>query len=46
MKAKFLLELNLAKDVKDNKKGFSKFISNKRKTKDSVGSLLHGEGSS
>ena len=32
-KAKAHLELNLARDVKDNKKGFFKYISSKRKTR-------------
>ncbi|KAJ7408217.1 hypothetical protein BTVI_60447 [Pitangus sulphuratus] len=39
-KAKACLELNLSKNVKDNKKGFFKYINNKRKTKDNVGPLL------
>lgn len=42
MKAKTPLELKLAKGVKDNKKGFFKYINNKRKTKDNVGLLLSG----
>ena len=33
-KAKAHLELNLARDVKDNKKGFFKCISSKRKTRE------------
>ncbi|KAJ7410616.1 hypothetical protein BTVI_53109 [Pitangus sulphuratus] len=41
-KAKAHLDLNLAKDVKDNKKGFFKYISNKRKSKDNVSPLLNG----
>ena len=36
-KAKAHLELNLARDVKDNKKGFFKYISSKRKTGETVG---------
>lgn len=32
-KAKTRLDLNLARDVKNNKKGFFKYISSKRKTK-------------
>lgn len=40
-KTKMNLELNLPKDVKDNKKGFFKYINNKRKTKD-LGLLLNG----
>ncbi|KAJ7419224.1 glycerol kinase [Pitangus sulphuratus] len=38
------LELNLARDVKDNKKGFSECISNKRKTRENVFPLLNGAG--
>jgi len=40
-KAKVCLQLNLARDVKDNKKGFFKFISNKWKTRENVGLLLN-----
>ncbi|GAB0208273.1 mitochondrial enolase superfamily member 1 [Grus japonensis] len=36
--------LNLAKDVKDNKKGFFKYISSKRKTRENVGPLLNEVG--
>ena len=43
-KAKVHLELNLARDVKDNKKGFFKHISSKRKTRDNVGPLLNEVG--
>ncbi|GAB0206434.1 mitochondrial enolase superfamily member 1 [Grus japonensis] len=43
-KAKAQLELNLAKDVKDNKKGFFKYISSKRKTRENVGPLLNEMG--
>jgi len=39
-KAKAHLELNLTRDVKDNKKGFFKYISSKRKTRENVGLLL------
>jgi len=39
-KAKVHLELNLARDVKDNKKDFYKYISSKRKTRDKVGALV------
>ncbi|PKK34045.1 INO80 complex subunit C [Columba livia] len=42
--AKFHLELNLAKDIKDNKKGFFKYISSKRKVRENVGPLLIGVG--
>jgi len=43
-KTKAHLELNLARDVKDNKKGFLKYISSKRKTRDNVGPLLNKVG--
>ncbi|GAB0180635.1 mitochondrial enolase superfamily member 1 [Grus japonensis] len=43
-KAKAHLELKLARDVKDNKKGFFKYISSKRKTKENVGLLLNEVG--
>ncbi|KFZ57322.1 hypothetical protein N321_09184, partial [Antrostomus carolinensis] len=43
-KAKAHLELNLAKDVKDNKKDFFKYINNKRQTRGNVGSLLNEVG--
>lgn len=36
------LELNLAKDVNDSKKGFFKYTNTKRKTKGNVGPLLNG----
>ncbi|PKU36582.1 rna-directed dna polymerase from mobile element jockey-like [Limosa lapponica baueri] len=35
------LELNLARDAKDNKKGFFKYISSKRKTRENVSPLLN-----
>ncbi|GAB0207209.1 mitochondrial enolase superfamily member 1 [Grus japonensis] len=38
------LELNLARDVKDKKKGFFKYISSKRKTRENVGPLLNEVG--
>lgn len=38
------MELNLAKYVKDSKKGFFKYISNKRNTREYVGLLLNGTG--
>lgn len=41
-KAKAPLELNLAKDIKKNKKGFFKYMNNKRKAKDNVGLLPNG----
>ena len=42
-KAKPYLELNLARNVKDNKKAFFKYISSKRKARDNVGPLLNGQ---
>ncbi|GAB0204436.1 mitochondrial enolase superfamily member 1 [Grus japonensis] len=38
-KAKALRELNLAKDIKDNKKSFYRYISDKRKIRENVGLL-------
>ncbi|GAB0179989.1 mitochondrial enolase superfamily member 1 [Grus japonensis] len=43
-KGKAHLELNLARDVKDNKKGFFKYISSKRNTWENVGPLLNEVG--
>lgn len=43
-KAKAYLELYLARDVKDNKKGFFKYINMKRKTRENGGTLLNGAG--
>ncbi|GAB0206830.1 hypothetical protein GRJ2_003148600 [Grus japonensis] len=43
-KAKAHLALNLARDVKDKKKGFFKYISSKRKTRENVGPLLNEVG--
>jgi len=43
-KAKIHLELNLARDVKNNKKGFLNYISSKGKTGDNVGPLLNKVG--
>ncbi|PKU30946.1 hypothetical protein llap_18751 [Limosa lapponica baueri] len=43
-KTKAHLELNLARDVKDNKKGFFKYISSKRKTRENVGPVLNEVG--
>jgi len=43
-KAKFHLELNLARDVKDNKKVFFRYISSKRKIRENVGMLLNKVG--
>lgn len=36
-KAKAQMELNLARNVKDNKKGFYKYIGDRRKTTENVG---------
>lgn len=44
MKARAQLELNVAKDVKDNKKGICKYINNRRKRKDNMGLLLNEGG--
>jgi len=41
---KVLLELNLARDVKDNKKSFFNYISSKGKTRENVGPLLNKLG--
>ncbi|EMP37015.1 Phosphoribosyltransferase domain-containing protein 1 [Chelonia mydas] len=43
-KAKAQLELQLARDRKDNKKGFYRYVSNKKKVRESVGPLLNVEG--
>jgi len=43
-KAKVHLELNLARDVKDNKKDLFKYISSKQMTRENVGSLLSEVG--
>ncbi|CAM5102330.1 unnamed protein product [Eretmochelys imbricata] len=43
-KAKSDLELQLARDVKSNKKGFFRYVSNKKKVKESVGPLLNEGG--
>jgi len=43
-KAKAHLELQLARDVKKNKKDFFNYISITRKTRDNVGSLLNEVG--
>ncbi|CAM4590483.1 unnamed protein product, partial [Lepidochelys olivacea] len=43
-KAKSHLELQLAKDVKSNKKGFFRYVSNKKKVKESVGPLPNEGG--
>jgi len=43
-KAKAHLELNMARDVGNNKKAFFKYSSSKRKTRDNVGPLLNEAG--
>jgi len=43
-KAKAYLELNLARNVKDNKKNFFKYISSKQNTRENVGPLLKEVG--
>jgi len=43
-KAKAHLELKLAGDVKNNKKGFFNYISSKKKARDNVGPLLNEAG--
>ncbi|CAM5087143.1 unnamed protein product [Natator depressus] len=43
-KAKAQLELQRARDVKGNKKGFYRYVSNKKKIRESVGPLLNGGG--
>ncbi|KAJ7425172.1 rna-directed dna polymerase from mobile element jockey-like [Pitangus sulphuratus] len=40
-KVKAHLELNLAKDVKQNKKGFYKYVSRRRNTKENMRLLLN-----
>ncbi|PKU43200.1 glycerol kinase [Limosa lapponica baueri] len=42
--AKAQLELNLARDIKDNKKNFCKYVSAKRKTREGVGPLWKETG--
>ncbi|PKU43600.1 hypothetical protein llap_6097 [Limosa lapponica baueri] len=43
-KAKAQMESNLARDAKDNKKGFYKYTDDKRKTRKNVGSLMNEMG--
>jgi len=43
-KAKVHLELNLARDVRNNKKSFFRYISSKRKTRENVGLLPNEVG--
>ncbi|GAB0183571.1 mitochondrial enolase superfamily member 1 [Grus japonensis] len=38
-KAKALIELNLARDIKDNKKSFYRYVSDKRKTRENADPL-------
>lgn len=42
--AKAQMELNLARDIKDNKKGFCKNTSSKRKARENVDTLLNEAG--
>ncbi|KAK4833075.1 hypothetical protein QYF61_027737 [Mycteria americana] len=43
-KVKVQLELNLARDAKNNKKGFYRYVSQKRKVKESVPQLMKRNG--
>lgn len=43
-KAKLLLQLNLARDIKGNKKSFCRYNSDKRKTREIVGPLQKETG--
>ncbi|GAB0207806.1 hypothetical protein GRJ2_003246300 [Grus japonensis] len=43
-KAKALIEISLARDVKDNKKSFYKYVSDKRRTRENVGPLRNEMG--
>ncbi|GAB0189782.1 mitochondrial enolase superfamily member 1 [Grus japonensis] len=43
-KAKALIELNMARDVKGNKKSFYRYVSDKRKTRGNVGPLWKETG--
>ena len=43
-KAKALIELNLARDVKGNKKSFYRYISDKRKASENMGPLWKETG--
>ncbi|KFQ57969.1 hypothetical protein N334_08085, partial [Pelecanus crispus] len=43
-KAKVRMELNLARDIKDNKEGFYRYINQKRKVKESVLPLMNKKG--
>ena len=43
-KAKALIQLNLARDVKGNRKSFCRYIGDKRKTRENVGALQKETG--
>ncbi|GAB0178198.1 mitochondrial enolase superfamily member 1 [Grus japonensis] len=43
-KAKALIEISLARDIKDNKKSFYRYVSEKRKTRENVGPLWNEMG--
>lgn len=43
-KTKVRMDLNLVRDVKDNKKGFYRYIDRRRQAKESVPPLLKGNG--
>ncbi|GAB0185675.1 mitochondrial enolase superfamily member 1 [Grus japonensis] len=43
-KAKALIEISLARDVKDNKKSFYRYVSDKRRTREDVGPLRNETG--
>ncbi|PKU47396.1 hypothetical protein llap_2298 [Limosa lapponica baueri] len=43
-KAKVQLELNLARDTKNNEKGFYRYVSEKRKVKESIPPLMNTTG--
>ena len=43
-KTKVHLGLNLVREVKDNKKGFLKYVNSKTKTRENVGPLLNEVG--
>ncbi|GAB0206222.1 mitochondrial enolase superfamily member 1 [Grus japonensis] len=43
-KAKALMEISLARDVKDNKKSFYRYVSEKRRTRENVGPLWNETG--
>ncbi|KFV02308.1 hypothetical protein N340_11981, partial [Tauraco erythrolophus] len=43
-KAKALIELNLARDIKGNKKGFYRYVSDKKRSRENVGPLQKETG--